>query len=326
MQLSDRIGRRMKLQDLHVLMTVVQAGSMRKAATLLNTSQPAISRSIAELENAIGVRLLDRNPQGVAPTAYGRALLDGGAAMFDELHQAVKNIEFLADPTAGDVRIGSGLHVAATFVSTVVDRLSRRYPRIVLHLFTNSTEALHRDLHERSVDLLIARRLGSMADERQDFEVLFDNSYVVVAGAQHPWARRRRIEPAELVNELWVLPPPESPPGSIAMDAFRASGLDCPRTAVFAVPPDVRMSLLFNRALSHDFFNVRTSISDKASGAQGLAGQAAVGQRRDRHRHPQEPYAQPGRAAIHRTRARSCQAAGETMMRYCVESRGRRRT
>src|SRR3954453_23319922 len=106
MQLRDRAGRQMKLQDLHVLMIVVQAGSMRKAATLLNTSQPAISRSIAELEDAIGVRLLDRSPQGVEPTAYVLALLDGGTAAFDDLQQAVKNIEFLADPTAGDVRIG----------------------------------------------------------------------------------------------------------------------------------------------------------------------------------------------------------------------------
>ena len=101
MQVSDRIGRRMKLHDLHVLMAVVQAGSMNKAAVLLNTGQSAISRSIAELEHTIGVRLLDRNPQGVEPTEYGRALLDGGVAVFDDLRQAVKNIEFLADPTAG---------------------------------------------------------------------------------------------------------------------------------------------------------------------------------------------------------------------------------
>src|SRR5713226_1606792 len=91
MQLSDRIGLRMKLHDLHVLMAVVQAGSMSKAAALLNTTQPAISRSIAELERTIGVRLLERNPQGVEPTEYGRALLDGGVAVFDDLHQAVKH-------------------------------------------------------------------------------------------------------------------------------------------------------------------------------------------------------------------------------------------
>ena len=76
MQLSDRIGNRMKLQDLHVLMTVVQAGSMGKAAQILNTTQPNISRSIGELEHALGVRLLDRHRQGIEPTEYGRAFLD----------------------------------------------------------------------------------------------------------------------------------------------------------------------------------------------------------------------------------------------------------
>jgi DNA-binding transcriptional LysR family regulator len=107
MQLSDRIGRRLKLQDLHVLMTVVQAGSMGKAAERLNTVQPSISRSIAELEHALGVRLLDRHRQGIEPTEYGRALLDCGVAVFDDLRQGVKNIEFLADPAAGEVRIGN---------------------------------------------------------------------------------------------------------------------------------------------------------------------------------------------------------------------------
>ena len=106
MQISDRIGRRMKLHDLHVLMGVVQAGSMGKAASLLNTTQSAISRSITELEHAVGVRLLDRSRQGVEPTEYGRALLDGGAAVFDDLRQAVKKIEFLADPTVGHVTVG----------------------------------------------------------------------------------------------------------------------------------------------------------------------------------------------------------------------------
>jgi DNA-binding transcriptional LysR family regulator len=78
MQLSDRIGRQIKLHDLHVLMAVVQAGSMGKAAAMLNTTQPAISRSVAELERTLDVRLLDRRPQGVEPTEYGRALLGLG--------------------------------------------------------------------------------------------------------------------------------------------------------------------------------------------------------------------------------------------------------
>jgi DNA-binding transcriptional LysR family regulator len=244
MLLSDRIGRRMKLQDLHVLMTVVQAGSMRKAAARLNTTQPSVSRAIAELEDAVGVPLLDRSPQGVEPTVYGRALLDGGTAMFDDLRQAVRNIEFLADPTAGEVRVGSAPAFAASFVTAVIDRLSQRHPRIGFHLVTGLVETLHRQLIDRSVDLVIAARFGPLADARIDFEFLFDGSFVVAAGAQSPWARQRKIALAELSGEPWALPSPESSLGSLYREAFRASGLDCPRAAVVADAIDVRISLL----------------------------------------------------------------------------------
>jgi DNA-binding transcriptional LysR family regulator len=244
MQVSDRIGRRMKLKDLHVLMTVVQAGSMGKAAQSLNTTQPNVSRSIAELEHTLGVRLLDRHIQGIEPTEYGRALIDCGVAVFDDLRQGVKNIESLADPAAGEMRIGCITPLALGFVSAVVDRLSRRYPRVVCHLVTAQTETLYRELSERKVDLLVARKLSPLADDRLKFEFLFDNSYVVVAGARNPWGRRRKIELAELVNEAWTLPPPDSVCGAAAMDAFRIGGLDCPRATVFAVPPEVRIRLL----------------------------------------------------------------------------------
>jgi DNA-binding transcriptional LysR family regulator len=146
MQVSDRIGRRMRLNDLHVLMTVAQAGSMNKAAALLNTGQSVISRTIAELEHAVGVRLVDRTSQGVEPTKYGRALLEGGAAVFDDLRQAVRNIEHLADPTAGEVRIGCTPLLATSFVSAVIDRLSRRYPSMVFHLVTGYVETLQGEL------------------------------------------------------------------------------------------------------------------------------------------------------------------------------------
>jgi DNA-binding transcriptional LysR family regulator len=244
MQVSDRIGRRMKLHDLHVLMTVMQAGSMSKAAALLNTGQSAISRSIAELEHAVGVRLLERNPHGVEPTEQGRALLDGGAAVFDDLRQAVKKIEFLNDPTAGDVRIGCNPYLATSFVAAVIDRLSRRYPRIVFHVAATLAEGLHRELIERNVDLLVTRRLGTPADERLRFELLFDDSSVVVAGAQNPWARRRKVALADLMNEPWALPPSDSVIGSIAMEAFQANGLDFPRTTVVTYFGHLRLSLL----------------------------------------------------------------------------------
>jgi DNA-binding transcriptional LysR family regulator len=245
MQLSDRIGRRMKLQHLHVLMTVVQAGSMKKAAALLNTSQPAISRSIAELEQTIGVRLLDRNTQGIELTEYGRAMLKHGVAAFDELKQGVKTIELLADPGVGEVRIGSTSYTAEFFVSAVIDRLSRRYPRVVFHLATPvGADTLHRELSERNVDLLIGRRWDHSKDEQLEFEFLYDPSFVVMAGSRNQWVRRRRIALAELVNEAWALPPPEGILWPVYREAFRASGLDYPRATVFATSAGVRLNLV----------------------------------------------------------------------------------
>jgi DNA-binding transcriptional LysR family regulator len=244
MRLSDRIGCRLKLNDLHVLMVVIQAGSMSRAAVLLNTGQSAISRSISELEQALGVPLLDRSRQGVKPTQYGRALRDGGTAAFDDLRQTVRSISFLADPTVGEVRIGCNPFLAASFVATVIERLSRRYPRAVFRLTPAYVEPLYRELAERNVDFLIARRSGSLTDDRLEYEHLFDDTYWVIAGKKNPWARRRSIELAELVNQPWALPPPESTTGSVALAAFHAAKLDYPRTTVISEPVDVRITML----------------------------------------------------------------------------------
>ena len=107
MRLADRIGRRLGLRDLHILLAVVERGSMARAARDLAVSQPVVSKTIADLEHTLGVRLLDRSRHGVTPTPYGRALLRRSTAAFDELRQGVKEIEFLAQPTAGEVHVGA---------------------------------------------------------------------------------------------------------------------------------------------------------------------------------------------------------------------------
>jgi DNA-binding transcriptional LysR family regulator len=232
MQLSDRIGRRLKLHDLHVLMAVVQTGSMSKAAVLLNTGQPAISRSIADLEHTIGMRLLDRSRQGVEPTAYGRALLDGGVAVFDDLRRAVKKIEFLADPTVGEIRVGSNEAIVGGLLPTVFGRLRRQYPGIAIHVTTlGTTSQRYRELRERKVDLVLGRMADSIEDDIAT-EVLFYDRMFVVAGLKNKWARRRKIDLAELTDEPWTVPPPETPFGSLVAAALRASGMKFPPKGV----------------------------------------------------------------------------------------------
>src|SRR5262245_54520778 len=244
MQWQDRIGRRLKLRDVHILLAAAQCGSMAKAAERLAISHPVVSKTIADLEHTLGVRLLERSRQGVEPTLYGRAVLKHGNAAFDELRQCVREIESLADPTAGEVRIGSIFPLAASFASADIDRLSRRYPRMSFRLVAGPVEELRRELTDRNIDFLLAWRVGPLADPGLSFEILYNDSYVVAAGVQNPWVRRRRIALADLVNELWALPARESYMGSLFADAFRASDLECPRATVVASPLDARISLL----------------------------------------------------------------------------------
>ena len=157
--------------------------------------------------------LLDRNPRGVEPTDYGRALLDGGTAMFDDLRQAMKNIEFLADPATGEVRIGCNPLLAASFVSAVVDRVSGAIRASNFISWPDRRRSLHRELMRTQCRSPDRTEIGPHVRRAAGFEFLYDDSYVVAAGAQNPRARRRRIELAELVNESWVLPPPESGSG-----------------------------------------------------------------------------------------------------------------
>lgn len=242
MRWDDRIGRRVKLSDLHILLAVAQSGSMAKAATALSVSHPVVSRSISDLEHTLGVRLLERNPRGIELTEYGRAMLSRSNAAFDELRQGVKDIEHLADPAAGEVRISTTPPLAASFVSAVIDRLCRQYPRIVIHVATREDD--QSDLHERRVDLMIRRKFPETVGEPATFEPLFESPYVVAAGANNPWARRRRIALAELVDETWALPPRENPFGKFIAEAFLASGVGSLRPTVVATALEMRANLL----------------------------------------------------------------------------------
>jgi DNA-binding transcriptional LysR family regulator len=243
MQLGDRIGRRMKLHDIHVFMAVVQVGSMGKAATLLNTTQSAVSRSIADLEGTVGARLLDRSPLGVAPTQYGRALLKRSTIVFDELKQSIKDIEYLSDPGAGELCIGGGVPHAHGIILVILDRLSRQYPRSSLQVVIAGTLELHDALRERRIELAFTRMAQSIPPEDMDQDVLFEDPHIVVVGAQNPWARKRKVTLAELVNEPWTWPSPGSLVDSIVLDAFRANGLKPMRAAIYVDDPNLRIKL-----------------------------------------------------------------------------------
>jgi DNA-binding transcriptional LysR family regulator len=239
MDWTDRIGRRIKLRDLHILLAVAKCGSMGKAGSQLAISQPVISKAISDLERAVGVPLLDRNPQGVEPTAYGEALLKCGVAVFDDLRQGVKELEFLSDPGTGELRIGCTEAGATGFVPAVIENMSRQFARVNFHVVTSDSEALAaRELPQRNVELAIGATPGEKPGPRIELEVLFNERQVVMAGTRSKWSRARNLALAELVHERWVLPPADSIAGFHVAEAFRACGLPPPAAKVtsFSMP------------------------------------------------------------------------------------------
>src|SRR5260370_2884410 len=210
-----RIGRRVRLRDLHVLLTVVEHGSMAKAAVQLNVSQPAISDAIATLEAALGVRLLDRSRRGVEPTSYGAVLLKYGQMAIADLRQGVREIEFLSDPPAGELRIGRPDSIPNGILVPIIQRLTERYPRMRFHVDVFATPTFEfRELEQRKVDLVIARLSpGIRIPVPVDVEILFDDRFCVVVSWQSPFARQPKIKLSDLTNERWIMTPADAPPG-----------------------------------------------------------------------------------------------------------------
>jgi len=221
LDVDSQIGRRLRLRDLHLFFTVVERRSMAKAAAHLGMSQPAVSEVIANLEATLGVRLFDRQPQGVVPTVFGRALLRRGEAAFDELKQGIRDIAFLADPSVGEIHIGCPESIAASILPAIVERLVAQHPRVELNVTQVSTATFDfPELRRREFDLVLA------------------------AGRDSPWARRRKVTLAELHDAPWILTPSATINTILLEEAFRTIGMALPRINLVTFSIHLRTHLL----------------------------------------------------------------------------------
>jgi DNA-binding transcriptional LysR family regulator len=244
---SEReIGRRIRLRDLHVFLTVSQRGSMAQAAAQLGVSQPAVSGVIADLERTLGVPLFERSTRGVKPTMYARAMMDRSVAAFDELRQGLRTLENLADPNAGELWIGCIESVSALILPPVLRQFMSRYPRVVVHVLRlTSAVPEFRDLSERNLDLVLGRMVSEPTiDSELDFEPLFDDPLMVMAGVRSPWARRRKVDLGDLVDEPWVLAAQKCRTYTAVMEAFKLRGLRAPRVALISQSIPLRLSMV----------------------------------------------------------------------------------
>lgn len=244
MDWTDRIGRRLRLRDLHVLMAVVEQGSMARAAEHLAVSRPVISRAITDLEHTLGARLLDRTPSGIEPTVYGRALLRRGGAVFDELRQGVQDIAFLSDPNEGELRLGCFDPLVAGITTNVLASLAARFPKLTFEVFSSNSDGLPQMLRERQVEFVLIRAPADAPAPDFAAEPLHHEKLVIAAAAHSRWARQRKLLLTDLAQARWISSPNEFRSPCPLFQAFHAQGIPVPHPVIQSTSLVLRYNLL----------------------------------------------------------------------------------
>ena len=241
----DRIRRRVRLRDLETLAAVVQAGGMRKASHALHLSPAAVSKAVGELELTLGLPLLERGRRGVTPTPFGEALVRRSKTLTDELQGALHELAAIAEPGTGEVRLGSMETLQAGLVAAAIKEHLREHPGVHFTVeFAHASHLIDHFLKERLVDFVIARPLSLPLPPGVDGEALFRDRLRVVVGLQHPLARRRRLDLADLMDETWILSPNEVRAESPVVEALTAQRLALPKRLVIGGSLQMRHHLL----------------------------------------------------------------------------------
>jgi LysR family transcriptional regulator, regulator of abg operon len=236
----------MRLTQIRDFLAVVEAGSIRAAARALRVSQPALTKSIRQLEEELGAVLVARSVRGAQPTEFGRAFLARARAVNADLRRAHEEIAQLRGSREGSLAIGSAPGPALGLLPEALVRLRRRWPQASLRIVDISPPEVLPALREGSLDLALSARIGPLAEATSDclIEPLYLNQTAIVARRGHPLARARRL--AELGQAEWVRT--GFPANTSALpDLFRDAGLPPPRyradcTSFLVVPELVARS------------------------------------------------------------------------------------
>ncbi|WP_250501194.1 LysR family transcriptional regulator [Caballeronia sp. GAWG1-5s-s] len=196
------MGVNFDLNDLQAFRAVVELGSFRKAAEAVNISQPALSRRIDKLEEALGVRLFERTTRSVTLTTVGRAFAPSAEQLLDDLDVALLGIRDVSSSRLGHVTIACVPSVAYYFLPSAVASFHRRFPRIRVKLFDASANEVLSAVLSGEADFGVSF-MGSQESE-VDFKVLLQEQFVAACRRDHPLARKKRVTWNELYEHDYV--------------------------------------------------------------------------------------------------------------------------
>ncbi len=264
MRWNDRIGRRIKLSDLHVSCRWRNPGAwQRRQPNLRCLIRQSRARSATWSRFSACVFWSEIRTASCLPNSGGPCSI---AAMprSTSCDRPSRISNFSPIQVSG--RCGSGVprHLPRASSRPLSIGSTVAYPRIAFHVVSANVDVLRRELDERTVDLLIVREIGSFS-ESVSFEVLYDNPYFVSCRRRESLVARRVVQLADLVNESWVLPPPGSRLGMLVRDIFDAAKLPFPQAAVLSYGLEMIVNLAWNRPIPGYPTGVSSYVSSQAS-------------------------------------------------------------
>ena len=196
------MGINFDLTDLQAFRAVVQLGSFRKAADAINISQPALSRRIEKLEQALGVRLFERTTRSVTLTTVGRVFAPSAEQLLDDLDVALLGIRDVSSSRLGHVTIACVPSVAYYFLPNVIARYRARYPKIRIKLIDASANEVLDAVMSGEADFGV----GFMGSQETgvEFKTLLQERFVAACRRDHPLAGRKRVTWSELYEYDYV--------------------------------------------------------------------------------------------------------------------------
>ena len=194
----------MKLSQLRDVVAVAETGSLRAAGRHLGIAQPAITRSIREIEHELGVTLFERHAKGVRLTDIGRAFVRRAESVQSELRRAEEEIAQLKGRLTGEIALAVSTASAMSLLPRALQQFRKGYPDVVLKISETFFAPIERDLLGGRTDFYVGPfELGSTANTFI-VEKLFDNQRRVVARRGHPLAKATSF--AELADVQWIRP------------------------------------------------------------------------------------------------------------------------
>lgn len=261
---------RLKLRQLRLLTAIADEGTVLKGSQALNIAQPAATKSIKELEDALGVQLFDRSSRGVTPTDFGRVMIKHAKLILTQLRHAGEELQSLEEGLSGRVHVGTLLAASTSLLPRALARLRERRPGIAVTVDEGTIDRLMPGLRTGDIDVVLGRLPEYREREGLRQEVLYLDTVSIMVREGHPLTQRSDLKLVDLIDQAWVMPPPQTSLRRQVDHAFRHEGLEPPNDVIESV------SILTNHALLMNTDMLATMPHQVGMGQAGLTALPVV--------------------------------------------------